>query len=95
MINNYECGSIAQRIINGTDKLPMPDPKRYVYVVYDDTHGMQGIYANPEKALAKIWDDMCDYFDMDRCNPYPYNYNSDDRRGWEGAVWYEREEVIE
>ena len=68
---------------------------KYVYVVYDDAHGMQGIYANPEKALVKIWDDMCDCFGMDRCNPYPYDYNSDDRRGWEGCMWYVREEVIE
>ena len=95
MINNYECGSIAQRIINGTDKLSMPDRKRYVYVVYDDFDGIRGVYADPEKALAKIWDDMCTIYDMDRCNPYPYNYNSEDRRGWDGAVWYVREEVIE
>ena len=95
MINDYECGSIAQRIINGTDKLPTPDRKRYVYLVYDDAHGMIGIYANPEKALAKIWDDMCDYFGMDRCNPYPYDYNSESRRGWEGCMWYVREEVIQ
>ena len=26
--NDYECGSIAQSIIKGTDKLPMPDRKR-------------------------------------------------------------------
>ena len=95
MINDYECGGIAQRIINGTDKIDLAPPKRYVYIVYDDIHGMQGIYADPEKALAKIWDDMCDYFGMDRCNPYPYDYNSESRRGWDGMVCYVREEVIE
>lgn len=68
---------------------------KYVYLVYDDAHGVVGIYATPEKATAKIWDDMCEYFDMDRNNPPPYNYDNEERRGWRCGMWYEREEVIE
>lgn len=87
--------NMAQKIINGTDKVDLTPKKYYVYIVYDDIHGKRGIYASAESALARIWDDMCAIYEMDRCNPYPYDYNSEDRRGWEGAVWYEREEVIQ
>ena len=93
--NDYECGSIVQRIINGTDKIDLTPKKYYVYIVYDDAHGNVGIYANIEKATARIWDDMCNYFGMDRSNPYPYDYDGESRRGWEGCMWWVREEVIQ
>lgn len=94
MINAFN-SNMAQRTINGTDKIDPTPQKYYVYIVYDDAHGKVGIYAKAENALARIWDDMCNYFGMDRCNPYPYDYNSEDCRGWEGAMWYVREEVIQ
>lgn len=93
--NRYECGGIAQAVLNGTDKIDLTPKKYYVYIVYDDAHGNVGIYANAEKATARIWKDMCDYFGMDRNNPYPYDYDGEDRRGWEGAMFWIREEVIQ
>lgn len=93
--DDYECGSIAQRIINGTDKIDLTPKKYYVYIVYNDAYDNVGIYANAEKATARIWDDMCDYFEMNRSNPYPYDYDSEDRKGWKGRMWWIREEVIQ
>jgi hypothetical protein len=86
---------MAQKIINGTDKIDLTPKKYYVYIVYDDAHGKVGIYAKAENATARIWKDMCDYFGMDRNNPYPYDYDGEDRRGWEGCMWWVREEVIQ
>lgn len=88
-------GSMAQSIINGTDKIVREPRKEYVYIVYDDIHGRLGIYAHEAIAIGRIWDEMCAVYEMDRSDPYPYDYDSDDRRGWDGAVWYEREEVIQ
>ena len=91
MINDYECGSIAQRIINGTDKLPMPDRKRYVYIVYDENHGCQGIYgsqASADRAVMNIA-----FNDYDLSPETSLDYDDEDSWGWEGIAWWCREEV--
>ena len=94
-IINGTGGHMAQSIINGTDKIIREPRKEYVYIVYDDIHGKLGIYAHEANAIDRIWDEMCGVYEMDRSNPYPYDYDGDNRRGWNGAVWYEREEVIQ
>ena len=54
MINDYECGGIAQRIINGTDKIDLTPPKRFIYLVYEDWHGYQCACATAERATEMV-----------------------------------------
>ena len=93
MINNYECGSIAQRIINGTDKLPMPDYKKYVYLVYEDIHGFQGAYGNIAKATQVVKEIAFNEYYLEPNTPL--DYNNEECWGWDGTAWWNRIEVIE
>lgn len=95
MINDFQCGSIAQRIINGTDKLPMPDRKRYVYLVYvvcDDYNELLAVYEHEAVAIGHMWDIAreCGY-DTHR----PYDWDTNDCRGWQDIAFYETREVQE
>lgn len=74
---------------------------KYVYLVYEECHGLVGVYGHEAIAIARIhelakdadvWDgEKYSMFDTDT----PYDYLSDDRVGWEGVAWYCREEVIQ
>ena len=92
MINDYECGGIAQRIINGTDKLPMPDRKRHVYLVYEDWHGFQCVCGSTKTATETVKKMATEGgLPIDT----PIDYEGEERWGWEGVAWWVREEVIE
>lgn len=93
MINDFQCGNIAQRIINGTDKLPMPDLKRYVYLVYEDIHGFQGAYGNIAKATQAVKDLAFGIYELDPNTPL--DYDGEECWGWFGTAWWDRIEVIE
>ena len=65
---------------------------KYVYLIYDDWHGLIGICATPEKATEMVKDDA---FSSGLPEDTPLDYNDEDRWGWDGATWWQREEVIE
>ena len=89
--NDYECGSIAQRIINGTDKINLEPPKRYVYLVYEDIHGFQGVYGNIKKATERVKDLAFGVYELDP--ETPLDYDDPEHWGWDGTAWWEKEEV--
>ena len=62
-----------------------------VYLVYDECHGMLGIYANKEKATEAVKKGARECVDIDSIPP---EYDSEDCWGWEDATWWKREEVI-
>ena len=93
MVNDYECGSIAQRIINGTDKLPMPDRKRYVYFVHEDIHGFVGAYGNKEKATQVVKEIAFNEYYLEPNTPL--DFADEECWGWEATAWWVIEEVIE
>lgn len=65
---------------------------KYVYLVYEDWHGLQCICATPEKATELVKKDA---FSSGLPEDTPLDYNDEDCWGWEGATWWKREEVIE
>jgi len=91
--NDYECGNIVQRIINGTDKIDLTPPKRYVYLVYEDIHGFQGVYGSEASADKAVMNIAFNMYDLDPKTPL--DYNDKDCWGWDGTAWWKREEVIE
>ena len=93
MINDYECGSIAQAIINGTIKYNPSKPKRYVYLVYEDIHGFQGAYGNIEKATQAVKDIAFGIYELEP--ETPLDYDGEECWGWFGTAWWDRIEVID
>jgi hypothetical protein len=65
---------------------------KYVYLVYEDWHGLIGIYATPEKATEMVKKDA---FESGLPEDTPLDYDDEDSWGWEGATWWKREEVIQ
>lgn len=65
---------------------------KYAYLVYEECHGLVGVYGHEAIAIARVHELAKDFsFDTDT----PYDYLSDDCVGWEGVAWYCREEVIQ
>ena len=65
---------------------------KYVYLVYDDWHGLLCICANPEKATELVKKDA---LNSGLSEDTPLDYDDEHRWGWEGATWWTREEVIQ
>ena len=65
----------------------------YVYLVWEDIHGLQGIYADKDKATAEV--KHIGYGIYDLPEDEPFDYNDEDQLGWDGAVYWERVKVIE
>jgi hypothetical protein len=65
---------------------------KYVYLVYDDWHGLISICATPEKATEQVKKDA---FSSGLSEDTPLDYDDEFRWGWEGATWWSREEVIQ
>ena len=65
---------------------------KYVYLVYDDWHGLLCICATPKKATELVKKDA---LNSGLSEDTPLDYDDEDRWGWEGATWWTREEVIE
>lgn len=85
--------NMAQRIINGTDKIDLAPPKRYVYLVYEDIHGFQGAYGNVEKATQRVKNIAFNMYDLDPKTPL--DYDDEECWGWDGTAWWNRIEVID
>ena len=66
---------------------------KYVYLVYEDLNGLQGIYATPSGAEALIRE--IDFNQYDLPKDTPLDYDDGDQWGWDGIAWWVREEVIE
>ena len=65
---------------------------KYVYLVYTEWHGLEGLYASREKAAEKVKANA-KFCELPKNTPL--DYESEERWGWEGASWWVREEVIE
>ena len=91
--NDYECGSIAQRIINDTDKIDLEPPKKYIYLVYKGKYTFKGAYgskASATKAVRDIAFHDC-LFDLET----PLDFNNKDCWGWVGIAGWNRVEVMD
>jgi hypothetical protein len=86
-------GYTAQRIINGTDKINITPPKRYVYLVYEDIHGFQGAYGNVAKAEQRVREIAFNEYELDPATPL--DYDDEECWGWEATAWWNRIEVID
>lgn len=64
---------------------------KYVYLVYDDWHGLIAICGTPERATQMVKDDA---FSSGLPEDTPLDYDDEERWGWDGATWWAREEVI-
>ena len=65
---------------------------KYVYLIYDDWHGLLRICATPEGAKEQVKKEA---FSSGLPEDTPLDYESEERWGWEGVAWYWREEVIQ
>ena len=92
MVNDFQYGSVVQGIINGTDKFPKPDRKRFIYLVYEDWHGYQCACGTLERATEMV---KMIAFSGGLPQDTPIDYDSEERWGWEGVACWVKEEVIE
>lgn len=67
---------------------------KYVYLVYDECHGLLHICGNRESADYDVKYIATHWYDLD-IEQEPLDYNSEDHYGWEGAVYWQRMEVKE
>lgn len=65
---------------------------RYVYLIYDDWHGLLCVCATPESATKMV---KAEALSSGLPEDTPLDYEDEERWGWEGATWWVREEVIE
>ena len=65
---------------------------KYVYLVYDDWHGLQCICATPEKAIELV---KAEALNSELPEDTPLDYDNETQWGWEGATWWKRKEVIQ
>lgn len=63
---------------------------KYVYLVYDDWHGLIAICGNPERATQMVKDDA---FSSGLPEDTPLDYDDEECWGWDGATWWVRREV--
>ena len=64
----------------------------YVYLVQEDIHGLQGIYADKDKATAEV--KRIGYGMYDLPENEPLDYDDEDRFGWDGVADWTRVAVI-
>ena len=65
---------------------------KYVYLVYEDSHGLVNVCGTPEKATELVKKDA---FEGGLPEDTSLDWNDETRWGWEGAAWWVRREVIE
>lgn len=65
---------------------------KYVYLIYDDWHGLRYICATPEGATEIVKKEA---FSGGLPENTPLDYESEEKRGWDGVAWWVKEEVIE
>ena len=64
---------------------------KYVYLVYEDCHGLIGAYGSSAKATECVERNILD-IDPELLNVQP-EFDSETAYGWEGACYWEREEI--
>lgn len=65
----------------------------YVYLVWEDIHGLQGIYANADKATAEV--KRIGYGMYDLPEDEPFDYVDEKVCGWSDVAYWERVAVIQ
>ena len=87
-------GYDAQSIINGTNKMDREPHKQYVYLVYEECHGMVGVFPDEPTANAIVKNLATDYgYNVkDPCLDYKF---LDDEEGGFPEVYWKRWEVGE
>jgi hypothetical protein len=64
---------------------------KYVYLIWDEIHGLQCVYASKEKATEKIDNIAHNLYNIPEDEEPEYDSASD--YGYEGAAWWQRVEV--
>lgn len=85
-------GHMAQSIINGTDKLETEPHKMYVYLVYEECHGIVGVFPNEATANAVV-KDLATAYDYEVKDPYLNFRFLDNETGGFPEVYWKRWEV--
>ena len=65
---------------------------KYVYRVYEESHGLMSVCATPEIATNEVKYMAEQWYKLDTENE-PLDYNSEDCWGWDGVAYWERMEV--
>lgn len=65
---------------------------KYVYLIYDDWHGLLCICATAEKATELVKNEA---FNGGLPKDTPLDYNDEERWGWEGVACWVRKEIIQ
>ncbi len=65
---------------------------KYVYLVYEDSHGLVCVCGTPEKATELVKKDAYEFGIPEGTPP---DCDWEHRWGWDGATWWVRREVIE
>lgn len=67
---------------------------KYVYLIYDECHGLLHIRGNRESADYDVKYIATHWYDLDTEHE-PLDYDSEDSYGWEGIAYWKRMEVKE
>lgn len=65
---------------------------KYVYLVYDENHGLMSVCATPEVATNEVKCIAEQWYQLDIENE-SLDYDSEECWGWEGVAYWNREEV--
>ena len=65
---------------------------KYVYLVYEDCHGLIGIFGKQKDATKCVKQNVLEGY-PELLNQ-PLDYNSQYYWGWEGASYWRREEIL-
>lgn len=66
---------------------------KYVYLVYEECHGLVMVCGSEMGAICKV-NSLAYNYGIDP-ETTPLDYNSHHRYGWEGAVYFSREVVMD
>ena len=64
---------------------------KYVYLVYDDIHGLQCVCASKDKATEKVNNIAYNIYEIPK--QWEPEYDDEDCYGYEGAAMWQRAEV--
>jgi hypothetical protein len=64
---------------------------KYVYLVYDDIHGLQYVCANKDKATEKVNNIAFNLYEVPKTDTP--DYDDEDCYGFDGAAMWQRVEV--
>lgn len=64
---------------------------KYVYLVYDDIHGLQCVCADKDKATEKVNNIAFNIYEVPKTDTL--DYDDEEAYGYESAAWWQRVEV--